>query len=89
LSGDPVLGAIRGVLTPLVAAADEPAGHVGLLGFLGALSGLVDQSQAWSVTLAKDRVRQVDVPLGFDPGSFAALEYDGLPTFFAPFERMA
>jgi hypothetical protein len=88
LSGDPVLGAIRGVLTPLVAAADEPAGHVGLLGFLGALAGLVDQSQAWSVTLAKDRVRQVEVPLGFDPGSFAEPEYDGLPAFFAPFEQL-
>src|SRR5665647_1448248 len=34
VAGDPVLAAIRGVLTPLVAAADEPAGHVGLLGLL-------------------------------------------------------
>jgi hypothetical protein len=76
LSGDPVVVAIRAVLTSLVAVADEPAGHVGLLGFLAALAGLVGQSQAWTVPLAKDRVRQVEVPLGFDPGSFAAQEYD-------------
>ena len=88
LPGDPVLAAIRGVLTPLVAAADEPVGQVGLLGLLAALAGLVDQSQAWSVPLAKDRVRQVEVPLGFDPESFAAQEYDGLPAFFAPFEQL-
>ena len=88
LSGDPVLVAIRAVLTPLVAVADEPAGHVGLLGFLAALAGLVGQSQAWTVPLAKGRVRQVEVPLGFDPGSFAAQEYDALPAFFAPFEQL-
>ena len=86
--GDPVLTAIRAVLTPLVAVADEPAGHLGLLGLLAALAGIVDQSRAWSGTLAKDRVRQVEVPLGFDPASFAAPEYDGLPTFFAPFEQL-
>ena len=86
--GDPVLTAIRGVLTPLVAVADEPAGHLGLLGLLAALAGVVGQSQAWSGTLAKDRVRQVEVPLGFDPASFAAPEYDGLPMFFAPFEHL-
>jgi len=88
LSVDPVLAAIRGVLTPLVAAADEPAGHVALLGFLAAAAGLVGQSQAWTVPLAKDRIRQVEVPLGFDPGSFPAQEYDGLPAFFAPFEQL-
>jgi len=88
VSGDPVLAGIRGVLTPLVAVADEPAGHVALLAFLGAVAALVDQSRAWSVPLAKDRVSQVEVPLGFDPGSFAADEYDALPTFFAPFEQL-
>ena len=85
-SGDPVLAGIRGVLTPLVMAANEPAGHVTLLGLLAAVAGVVDQSHGWSVPLAKDRVLQVEVPLGFDPGSFAADEYDALPTFFAPFE---
>jgi len=88
VSGDPVLAGIRGVLTPLVAVADEPAGHVALLAFLGAVAALVDQSRAWSVPLANDRVSQVEVPLGFDPGSFAADEYDALPTFFAPFEQL-
>jgi hypothetical protein len=85
---DPVLVGLRGVLTPLVAAADEPAGHVALLGLLAAVAGLVDQSHSWSVAVAKDRVSQVEVPLGFDPGSFAADEYDSLPTFFVPFERL-
>ena len=85
--GDPVLAGIRGVLTPLVAAADEPAGHVALLGLLIAVAGVVDQTQGWSAPLAKDRIRRVEVPLGFDPGSFAADEYDVLPAFFAPFER--
>ncbi|HEY5249685.1 MAG TPA: DUF362 domain-containing protein, partial [Dermatophilaceae bacterium] len=88
LAGDPVLAAIRGVLTPLVAAADEPAGHLGLLALLASLGGLVGQSQAWSVPLGKDRVSQVEVPLGFDPGSFSAQDYDGLPAFFAPFEQL-
>ena len=85
---DPVLAGIRGVLTPLVAAADEPAGHVALLGLLTAVAGVVDQTHGWSVPLAKDRVSQAEVPLGFDPGSFTADEYDLLPTFFAPFERL-
>jgi len=86
-ASDPVLAGIRGVLTPLVAAADEPAGHVALLGLLTTVAGVVDQTQAWSVPLAKDRIRRVEVPLGFDPGSFAADEYDALPAFFSPFER--
>ena len=87
-AGDPVLAGIRRVLTPLVAAADEPAGHVALLGLLTAVAAVVDQTHGWSVPLAKDRVSQVEVPLGFDPGSFAANEYDSLPDFFAPFERL-
>jgi hypothetical protein len=87
-AGDPVLAGIRRVLTPLVAAADEPAQHAALLGLLTAVAGVVDQTHGWSVPLAKDRVSQVEVPLGFDPGSFAADEYDSLPDFFAPFERL-
>jgi hypothetical protein len=87
-AGDPVLAGIRRVLTPLVAAADEPAGHAALLGLLTAVAGVVDQTHGWSVPLAKDRVSQVEVPLGFDPGSFAADEYDALPDFFGPFEQM-
>jgi hypothetical protein len=87
-AGDPVLAGIRGVLTPLVAAANEPAGHMALLGLLTALAAVVDQSQGWSVPLAKDRVSQVEVPLGFDPASIPADEYDALPTFFAPFEQL-
>ncbi len=87
-SDDPVLAGIRGVLTPIVAAADEPAGHVALLGLLAAVAGLVDQSYGWSVAVAKDRVSQVEVPLGFDPASFSGDEYDALPTFFVPFERL-
>jgi len=87
-AGDPVLAGIRRVLTPLVAAADEPAGHVALLGLLTAVAAVVDQTHGWSVPLAKDRVSQVEVPLGFDPRSFAADEYDALPDFFAPFEQM-
>ena len=86
--GDPVLAGIRQVLTPLVAAADESAGHVALLGLLNAVAAVVDQTHGWSVPLAKDRVSQVEVPLGFNPGSFAANEYDSLPDFFAPFEQM-
>jgi len=87
-ASDPVLAGIRRVLTPLVAAADEPAGHVALLGLLTAVAAVVDQTHGWSVPFAKDRVSQVEVPLGFDPGSFPADEYDALPDFFAPFEQM-
>jgi hypothetical protein len=87
-ASDPVLAAIRGVLTPLVAAADEPAGHVALLGLLTAVAGVVEQARGWPVPFSKDRVQRVEVPLGFDPGSFAADEYDALPAFFAPFERL-
>lgn len=86
-ASDPVLAGIRGVLTPLVAAADEPGGHAALLGLLTAVAGVVDQTQGWSVPFSKDRVQRVEVPLGFDPGAFAADEYDALPAFFAPFER--
>ena len=85
---DPVLAGIRGVLTPVVAAADEPAGHIALLGLLTAVAGLVDQSHGWSVALAKDRVTRIEVPLGFDPASFEPEEYDALSTFFVPFERL-
>ena len=88
VAGDPVLAGIRRVLTPLVAAADEPGQHAALLGLLTAVAGVVDQTHGWSVPFAKDRVSQVEVPLGFDPGSFAANEYDSLPDFFAPFERL-
>ncbi|MHB8184578.1 MAG: hypothetical protein ACYDDU_00575 [Dermatophilaceae bacterium] len=75
------------MLTPL-AAAGEPAGHVALLGLLTAVAGVVDQTHGWSVPFAKDRVSQLEVPVGFDPRSFAADEYDALPAFSAPFERL-
>lgn len=87
-AGDPVLAGIRGVLTPLVAAADEPAGHAALVGLLTVVAGVVDQTHGWSVPLAKERVSQVEVPLGFDPGSFGPDDYEALPTFFAPFEQL-
>lgn len=85
---DPVLAGVRSVLTPLVAAAGEPSGQGALAGLLGALASVGEQSRGWVACLAKDRVDRVVVPLGFDPAAVDDAAYDGLPEFFAPYERV-
>ena len=85
---DPVLAALRTVLTPLVEAGGEPTGRAALVSILGAVASAGDQSRGWSACLAKDRVSRVVVPLGFDPAAVDPAAYDGLPEFFEPYDRM-
>lgn len=87
-AGDPVLGAIRAVVTPLVAAADDPVGQAGLTALLGAASAVHASAGAWSTGFDKSRVDRREVPLGFDPMAYSPKEYDDLPGFFAPFDDL-
>ena len=87
-AADPVLGAIRSVVTPLVAAADDPVGQTGLTALLGAAAALHESTQAWSTGFDKGRVDRREVPLGFDPMAYSVMDYDGLPEFFAPFDEL-
>lgn len=77
--GDPVLNALRGLLTPMVAAADDPVARGALVGLLGAAAAVAQQVEGWTTTMAKDRVARVVVPLGFDPAQWTAASYDELP----------
>ena len=85
---DPVLSGMRAVFTPLVEAAGEPAGRGALLALLGVVAAVSDQVHGWSVSMAKDRVSRVVVPLGFDPAAVDDDAYDGLPEFFEPYDRI-
>lgn len=87
-AGDAVLGAIRAVVTPLVAAADDAMGQAGLTALLGVAAASHEGVQAWSTGLDKSRVDRREVSLGFDPMSYSPKEYDALPEFLAPFEEL-
>ncbi|SDP65672.1 protein of unknown function [Pedococcus dokdonensis] len=86
--GDPVLTTLRDLLTPLVVAADDPAGHLPLTAVLGAVGAARLGALGWSTTFDKDTVDRREVPLGFDPAAYPVDRYDGLPAFFAPFDAL-
>lgn len=88
LPPDPVLSAVRAVLTPAVAAAADPVGQAALVGLLAAIGSATEAGRGWAVGLDKDRVERRVVPLGFDPADHANEAYDGLPGFFAPFDAV-
>jgi hypothetical protein len=76
---DAVLAALRTVLAPLVATADEPVSATTLTALLGTVTEAARQTEAWSTVFAKDRVPRLVVPLGFDPDDWPAEAYDALP----------
>ena len=85
---DPVLATVRGLVTPLVSAADDPVGQGGLTALLGTAAALQLSTHAWSTGFDKRAVERREAPLGFDPGDFSAQDYDTLPDFFAPFDAL-
>ncbi|MFC8501594.1 DUF362 domain-containing protein [Pedococcus sp. NPDC057267] len=85
---DPVLATLRGLLTPVVAAADDPAGQLALESLLTLTHGVAGSARAWAVAADKDAVDRREVPLGFDPTDWPGEAYDGLPAFLAPFEGL-
>lgn len=87
-ASDPVLSTVRAVLTPLVVAADDPAGHLPLTAVLGGVGAARQGALAWSTGVDKDTVDRREVPLGFDPAAYPVSAYDALPTFFAAFDAM-
>ncbi|WP_299444523.1 hypothetical protein [uncultured Phycicoccus sp.] len=80
---DPVMAAVRAVLTPAVAAAADPVGQGALVGLLAGVATASVADRAWSVNLDKDRVPHRVVPLGFEPAAHPNEDYDDLPTFLA------
>jgi hypothetical protein len=85
---DPVLSTVRAILTPLVVAADDPAGHLPLTAVLGGVASLRQGTLAWATGADKGTVDRREVPLGFDPTAYPVRDYDGLPEFFAPFDDL-
>jgi hypothetical protein len=85
---DRVLSTLRAVLTPLVVAAGDPAGHLPLAAVLGGVGGLRQGTLAWATGADKVNVDRREVPLGFDPSAFDDQDYDGLPAFLAPFDTL-
>jgi hypothetical protein len=88
MASDPVLSTVRAVLTPLVVAADDPAGHLPLTTVLTGIATVRQGTVAWSTGADKATVDRREVPLGFDPAAYPDEDYDGLPAFFAPFDRL-
>ncbi len=80
---DPVLSAVRAVLTPAVAAAEDPIGQGALVGLLAAVATASGAGRAWSVNLGKDRVDHRVVPLGIEPAAYPDEDYDDLAAFLA------
>jgi hypothetical protein len=87
-ASDPVLSVVRAVLTPLVDAADDPAGHLPLTAVLSSVATLRQGTLSWATAADKATVDRREVPLGFDPAAYTGEDHDGLPAFFAPFEVM-
>jgi hypothetical protein len=87
-AADPVLATVRAILTPLVVAADDAAGHLPLTAVLSAVGAARQGSVAWSTGVDKNSVDRREVPLGLDPAAYPVGEYDALPAFFAPFDAM-
>ncbi|MDU0314001.1 hypothetical protein RKE38_09920 [Phycicoccus sp. M110.8] len=85
---DPVLSALRSLVTPLVEAADDPAGQLALESLLTLAHGVAGSARAWAVSADKEAVDRREVPLGFDPADWPGEAYDGLPAFLAPFEAL-
>jgi hypothetical protein len=85
---DSVLGTVRAVLTPLVEAAEDPAGALALESVLLLAHEVAHGVGAWAVGADKDAVDRREVPLGFDPADHDDAAYDGLPAFFAPFDDL-
>jgi hypothetical protein len=85
---DPVLAAVRTVLAPLVVAADDPTGHLPLAAVLAAIGAARHGALAWSTGVDKGSIDRRVVSLGFDPTAYSDREFDSLPTFFAPFDRL-
>ncbi|NYG06657.1 hypothetical protein BJ986_001144 [Phycicoccus badiiscoriae] len=84
-SADPVLASVRGVVTPLVGAADDPVGHLPLATFLGSVATLRQGALAWATGVDKATVDRREVPLGFDPAAYPDEAFDGLPAWVEPF----
>ncbi len=80
---DPVLSAIRAVLTPAVAAAEDAIGQGALVGLLGTVASASGAVLAWSVNLDKDDVDRRVVPLGLEPTAYSDEDYDDLAAFLA------
>ena len=80
---DPVLAALRPVVTEAVRAATDAVGQAALVGLLGVVGALTEGGQAWAATMDKDRVDRRVVPLGFDPAAHPAADYDDLPEHLA------
>lgn len=86
--GDSLLIGLRSLLSPVVAAADDPVARAGLVGLLGTVAAVAQQLDAWTTTTAKHRVRRIAVPLGFDVAAYADDDYDGLPAFLAALDDL-
>ncbi|HEV7147859.1 MAG TPA: DUF362 domain-containing protein, partial [Pedococcus sp.] len=85
---DLVLATIRGLVTPLVSAADDALGQSGLTALLGTAAALQLGADAWSTGFDKSAVGRREAPLGFEPSIFSGQDYDTLPDFFAPFDTL-
>ena len=83
---DPVLSAVRAVLTPLVVAAEDPAGHLPLTAVLGGIASLRQGTLAWATGADKATVDRREVPLGFDPAAYVDRAFDALPELLAQFD---
>ena len=80
---DPVLAALRPVVTEAVRAATDPVGQASLVALLGLAATLAAGAETWAATMDKARVERRVVSLGFDPGVHPDADYDGLPAELA------
>lgn len=76
---DPVLAALRPVVTEAVRAASDPVGQAGLVALLGLAATLAGGGRSWAASVDKSKVERRVVPLGFDPADHPDADYDGLP----------
>ncbi|WP_330475238.1 hypothetical protein [Terrabacter sp. C0L_2] len=88
VAADPVLAALRPIVTEAVRAAADPVGQAGLVALLGLAATLSAGGEAWAATMDKSKVERRVVPLGFDPADHPDADYDALPTQLAAIDAV-
>ncbi|GAA2471684.1 hypothetical protein [Terrabacter carboxydivorans] len=88
VTADPVLAALRPLVTEAVRAAADPIGQAGLVALLGLASTLSAGGEAWAATMDKAKVDRRVVSLGFDPADHPDADYDTLAAQLAAIDAV-
>jgi hypothetical protein len=84
---DQVLGWLQRTIGPLVQPDSQSRPlAVGTIGY--SMATMAESVSAWRANFAKDDVRRMQVPLGFDAGRYRSADYRAIPTYIKRFTSL-